>query len=38
VSWVVIRLGRMRPGLWTVIRSSVTSLAALLLLVGRIPR
>jgi hypothetical protein len=37
-SWAVIRVGRMRPGLWTVILSSVTSLAALFLLVGRIPR
>lgn len=37
-TWVVVRLGRMRPGRWTVILSSVTSLAALLLLAERIPR
>ncbi len=36
-SWGVVRLGRMRPALWTVILSSVTSLAALLLLAERIP-
>ena len=37
-SWAAVRAGRMRPALWTVILSSVTSLAALLLLAERIPR
>jgi hypothetical protein len=37
-SWAVVRVGRMRPRRWTVILSSVTSLAALLLLAERIPR
>lgn len=37
-SWGAVRLGRMRPSLWTVILSSATSVAALLLLAERIPR
>jgi hypothetical protein len=37
-TWGVVRLGRMRAARWTVILSSVTSLAALLLLAERIPR
>lgn len=38
LSWLVIRWGRLRPGLWTLILSSATALAALVLLAGRIPR
>ena len=38
LSWAVLRWGRMRRTPWTVILSTVTSLAALVLLAGRIPR
>jgi hypothetical protein len=37
-SWAVLRWGRVRSTLWTVILSTVTSIAALVLLAGRIPR
>jgi ABC-type antimicrobial peptide transport system permease subunit len=38
LTWAVLRWGRLRPRLWTLILSTVTSLAALVLLAGRIPR
>ena len=38
VTWGVLRWGRLRPRLWTLILSSATALAAMVLLAGRIPR
>jgi len=38
VTWVVVHWGRLRARRWTLILSSATALAALVLLAGRIPR